>query len=114
MEAKKISKNLAILYREFMDKPGLHGWFAEYLPDVMFTQEIRCDNPNIVSVVVVHKELEEEVTTALNNGRAYMQLYTDNANIFLNDTFGNRYAVSIKYNRHLCSTRGARCIGDEL
>ena len=66
LEAKKISKNLAILYREFMDKPGLHGWFAEYLPDVMFTQEIRCDNPNIVSVVVVHKELEEEVTTALN------------------------------------------------
>lgn len=98
LEAKKISKNLAILYREFMDKPGLHGWFAEYLPDVMFTQEIRCDNPNIVSVVVVHKELEEEVTTALNNGRAYIQLYTDNANIFLNDTFGNRYAVSIKYN----------------
>lgn len=97
LEAKNISPNLAILYREFVDKPGHSEWFSEYLPEVMFTHEIRCDNPNMVSVVVVHKELEEEETTALTEGRANIQLYTKNSNVFLIDTFGNRFTVSIDY-----------------
>ena len=63
----------------------------------MFTQELYCDNPNIVSVAVAHKELDEEVIVPLTEGRAYIMLYTREANIFLLDSFGNRYVTSIKY-----------------
>ena len=97
LEAKNISPNLAILYKEFMDKPAYIDLFSEYMPEVMFTHELDCDNPNIVSVVVVHKEIEDEESTALNDGKANIQIYTQDANIFMIDSFGNRYAVSIEY-----------------
>ncbi|WP_276929517.1 DUF5717 family protein [Herbinix luporum] len=97
LEAKNISPNLSIIYREFIYKKELNQYFNKYLPDVMFTQELYCDNPNIVSVAVAHKELDEEVIVPLTEGRAYIMLYTREANIFLLDSFGNRYVTSIKY-----------------
>lgn len=97
LEAKNISPNLAILYSEFIDKPEHSELFSEYLPEVMFAQEIHCDNPNMVSVVIAHNELEEEETTTLTDGRANIQIYTRNSNVFLIDTFGNRFAVSVDY-----------------
>ena len=86
LEAKNISPNLSIIYREFIYKKELNQYFNKYLPDVMFTQELYCDNPNIVSVAVAHKELDEEVIVPLTEGRAYIMLYTREANIFLLDS----------------------------
>jgi hypothetical protein len=97
LEAKNISPNLAVLYKEFMDKPELDRWFSEYLPEVMFTYELICKNPNMTHVAVVHKELEDEEITSLTEGIANIQIYTQDANIFLIDSMGNRYVVSIEY-----------------
>jgi len=97
LEAHNISSNLATIYREFINKPELSGYFAKYLPEVMFTWELFCDNPNIASVIVVHKELDEAQTIPLAEGRAKIQLYTTDAHIFLIDSMGNRYSVSIDY-----------------
>lgn len=97
LKAGNISNNLAILYKEFMDMPMHDKVFAEYLPEVMFTHEITCDNPNMASVAVVHKELDQEEVTALVDGKAYIQVFTEGASIFLIDSFGNRYAVSVEY-----------------
>ena len=97
LEARKISSNLAILYKEFMGKPEFKNIAMEYLPDVMFTKEIYCDNPNMVSVIVVHKEIEEEVKVPFNYGVAKIDIYTKDASIFLVDGKGNRYVVSVDY-----------------
>ncbi len=97
LEAQNISPHLAVIYMEFISKPELIDYYAKYLPGVMFTQELRCDNPNIISVVVVHKELDEALTIHLTDGKALIQLYTGDAHIFLIDSFGNRYVVSIDY-----------------
>ncbi len=96
LEAKNISSSLAILYREFIDKPG-NSSLAIYLPEVMFTRELYCNNPNMVSVAVVHNELMEEEIRTLTEGRAYIQIYSSNADIFLIDSLGNRFVVSIDY-----------------
>lgn len=97
LETKNISLNLAVLYKEFMDKPELGSCFSEYLPDVMFTHKLYCENPNIVSVAIVHKEVEEEKITPITDGIANIQIYTQDASIFMIDSFGNRYVVSIDY-----------------
>lgn len=97
LEARKIGPNLAIIYMEFINEPELKSYYEKYLPDVMFTKELYCDNPNIVSAVVVHKELDEAQTVHLSEGKANVQLYTTDAHIFLVDSLGNRYAVSIDY-----------------
>lgn len=97
LEARNISRNLAVLYKEFIGKPRFNSIVNEYLPDVMFTKEIYCDNPNMVSVIVVHKEIEEEEKIPLIDGLAGIDIYTKDASIFLVDSNGNRYVVSIDY-----------------
>ncbi|NLJ96487.1 MAG: hypothetical protein GX321_04980 [Clostridiales bacterium] len=97
LEAKNINGNLGILYKEFMDKPAFSNIIVENMPDVMFTREIYCDNPNMISVIVVHKEQEGEETVPLNQGRANVDIYTDDAKIFLVDGSGNRYVASVDY-----------------
>lgn len=97
LESKNISSNLAILYKEFIGKSSFQSEYAKYLPQVMFTQKLHCDNPNMVSVLVVHKERDEEEIIPLNEGRAYIQLYTDMAEIFLIDSIGNRFVASVNY-----------------
>ncbi len=97
LDAHNISPNLAVLYKEFMDKSSITEDMEERLPDVIFTYELTCGNPDIVYVTVIHKELEEEENIPITGGKAYIQLYTKNALIFLTDTIGNRYTVSIDY-----------------
>lgn len=97
LEAKNINPNLAVIYKEFIDKPELNSYIEKYLPEVMFTHELYCNNPNIVNAVVVHKELDEAQVIPLTEGRANIQLYTTDAQIFLIDSLGNRYAVSVEY-----------------
>ena len=97
LEAHNISPNLAILYREFLEDSAVRPEMAKHLPYVIFTHEIRCNNPNMVSVSVIHRELKEEENTPLNEGRAYIQLYSEETDIFFLDSFGNRYTVSVDY-----------------
>lgn len=97
LEAKNISHNLGILYKEFMDKSVFNSIIIEYIPYVMFTRELYCENPNITSVIVVHKEHDEEVNISLNQGRANIDIYTEDANIFMVDANGNRYVASVDY-----------------
>lgn len=97
MEARNITPNLAVLYKEFMNRSGVSDEMSAHLPNVMFTQELSCNNPDMISVSVIHKELEEEENVPLSEGIAHIQLYTQNAYIFLIDSFGNRFAESIDY-----------------
>lgn len=97
LEAHNISPNLATLYREFLEDSSVRQMMAKHLPHVAFTHEILCDNPNMVSVSVIHRELKEEENVPLVDGRAYIQLYSEETDIFLQDSFGNRYTVSVDY-----------------
>ncbi len=97
LEAHNISPNLAILYREFLEDSTVRPEMEKHLPYVIFTHEIKCKNPNMITVTVVHRELKEEESTPLNEGKAYIQLYSEETDIFFLDAFGNRYTVSVDY-----------------
>lgn len=97
LEAHNITPNLAVLYREFMDKSSISAEMTAHLPYVIFTHELVCTNPNMLSVSVIHRELEEEENQPLTDGRTYIQLYSQDTDIFLIDAFGNRYCVSVEY-----------------
>ena len=95
LEAHHINQDLAILYQEFMDKKK--GDLMEHLPYVLYKHEIRCNNTNIVGVVVLHKENAVEDYQPMNDGIAVVDIYTDDALIFLVDSNGNRYRNTISY-----------------
>jgi hypothetical protein len=92
-----ISNDLAELYREFLSKSSLNAELSKHMPYVIYRHEFICDNPNIVSVKVVHKELGFEENQALVMGRAQVDIFTSNAEIFMIDSFGNCYLESIDY-----------------
>ncbi len=98
LEAHQISNDLALLYREFLNKGMLNAALSGHMPYVMYRHEFYCDNPNMISVKVVHKELGMEENLTLTKGIAQIDIFTSNAEIFLIDNLGNYYVESVDYN----------------
>lgn len=97
IEAGRISENLAVCYEQFINEDNITDEIAEKLPNIMFANEVRCANPDIVGVYVRHRELKEEQFVPIVNGRAVVHIFSENARIFLADALDNRYANSIDY-----------------
>ncbi|MDD3173255.1 MAG: DUF5717 family protein [Herbinix sp.] len=97
LEGHYISRDLAVLYVEFLNKAALGAEEAKHLPIILYRHEIVCNNPYIVNVIVIHKELGTEESFPLINGKAQVDIYTSNAEIFFVDSFGNRYVESVEY-----------------
>ncbi len=97
LEAHYISADLAVLYQEFLNKPEMRVQLLPHLPYVLYRHEFVCDNPNMVNVVVLHKELGIEENVPLSEGKALIDIYTDHSVIMLVDSFGNRYVESVEY-----------------
>ncbi len=97
LAAHQINRDLAVLYREFLTKGMLNSELAEHLPYVMYRHEFYCNNPNIVAVKVIHKELGLEENQTLVKGYAQLDIFTGNAELFLIDSLGNYYTDSIDY-----------------
>lgn len=97
LEAHHISSDLAVLYKEFLDNNGIGPELAEHLPYILYRHELSCENRNMVSVTVLHKELGAEETVLLQDGKAQINIYSKSAEIFLSDSFGNRFIESVDY-----------------
>lgn len=97
LEGHYISRDLAVLYREFLNKNALSSELSRHMPYVIYRNELICNNPNIVSAVVAHKEMGTEEVVPLTGGKAQIDIYTNNVEIFLVDGFGNRFVESVEY-----------------
>ena len=93
----KIDENLAVLYERFITRKMLTRSQAERLIRILFTFRVECRNPKITHVVVAHPTLREQQKAAFVNSTAHMQIYTDDAVIFLEDHQGRRYVSDSLY-----------------
>jgi len=92
-----ISRNMAVLYDEVLPHVALTSEIAVKIPEICFYYEIACDCANMVAVCVAHKELGEEVCVPLRDGHAYIEMFTENAEVLLCDADGNRYISTVDY-----------------
>ncbi|MDO5425881.1 MAG: DUF5717 family protein [Eubacteriales bacterium] len=99
LEAGKISRDLAILYQTFLTRQLLTPKLAEPLVKALFTWEITCDAPGAKSVVVRHRQLGKEQKVNLSGGKACVQIYGEDHQIFICDENRCRYAVAIPYEK---------------
>jgi hypothetical protein len=97
LKSHQISNDLAVLYRELFTRNTLGAQLCGHLPYVMYRQEFYCENPKIETIRVLHKELQTDQSHTLINGRAQIDIFTDNAEILLVDGEGKRYLESIDY-----------------
>lgn len=97
LSAGRINSNLAVLYEEFIQEDKVDETLARQLPNVMFCHEIICGNQEMVGAYVTHRELEGESFVPFVNGKAVVEIFTENYQVFLADKLDNRYTLSIDY-----------------
>lgn len=93
-----ISKYMAVLYRHFITKDRMTVKIASLLPNVLFKQEIKVDNPWIHSVIVAHRDVEKTTTYPIKDGCAYVDIYMEEYKLIFVDKMDNRYVGTIEYN----------------
>ncbi len=91
------NRHLAVLADALLIDIPIDAELAEIIPKIAFVHEVTCENPNIKSVVIVHKELQEECIVPLIEGHAFVNLYTTQAQIFFIDYRDRRYHTLVSY-----------------
>ena len=91
-----MSEDFAYVYSEFIPTlPTLE--MAEAMARIMFRHEIVLDDPRVREVIVIHDALREEEVCPVYRGKAYIDLYTEDAVILFRDDKGRRYLSGIQY-----------------
>ena len=93
----RIDENLTVLYERYLDRQLLTRTLAERLVRLLFTFEVTCKNPNMKSIVVIHRRMKGEQVVNFVDGKAQVQIYTEDARILLMDAQGSRYASTSLY-----------------
>lgn len=98
MKAGVISGYHAVLYADVLRTSIIDREMAQQLPELIFTYQVECKDAGIQSVCVAHKEEKsvQVVPFELRNGirQAMVQIYTENAEIFLVDEQGCYYLMN--------------------
>lgn len=97
IKAHVINENLKVIYEEFLTQDMIDEELAKDLPYILFRYDVCCYNPNFKGVVVVNRMLEKEFYSPFIEGRAQVNLFTEDSEIFLVDKDDNRYVRSNSY-----------------
>lgn len=89
--------NTGIILDEYMKKEMISSENAKGTARILFTYRISVENPSIKNVYVGHKELISYEKYPLENGCAYVAIYTDEPCICFEDGFGRLYKDTVEY-----------------
>ncbi|MBO5572681.1 MAG: hypothetical protein J5947_00360 [Clostridium sp.] len=92
----KIDNRLAVIYRKMIVSDLIDQKLARVLPPILRATRIRCRDQEMRYVVVVHEELMVEDAYPLENGYAFVPVFSDRDVILMQDSYGNRY-TSVRY-----------------
>ncbi len=90
MDKGVISENLAIVYRYVLGKEDLEIP-QEKIQRIAFRHLVKVKKDDMVNVVVLQNGLRMETVYPIEKNRAYVDCYTSDYEIFLEDAYGNRY-----------------------
>jgi len=98
MKAGSISGAHAVLYADVLRNSIIDREMAQILPELIFTYQVECKDSRIQQVCVAHKEEKDVqlVPFESRNGvrQALVQIYTENAEVFLVDGKGCYYQLN--------------------
>lgn len=98
MKAGVVSGFHAVVYADVLRASIIDREMAQILLEIIFTYQVECKDSKIQSVCVAHKEEKDVqiVPFAEKNGvrQAMVQIYTENAELFLVDEEGRRYLMN--------------------
>ena len=95
--AGKINSNLAYLYQEVLLKEMATPDNIRQFAEIVFYNRISVADEDIVNVIVLDERLKEEMVYPVNNRHAYVQLFSNDHTVLLEDEEGNRYFGTREY-----------------
>ncbi len=95
--AGRINSNLAYLYQEVLLKEMATPDNIRQFAEIVFYNRISVADDNIVNVIVMDERLKEEMVYPVSNGHAYVQLFSNDHTVLLEDEKGNRYFGTKEY-----------------
>lgn len=90
------NKHLRVIYSKVVTDDFIVGEMSDKMPEVLHTYRAIVKNENIRNIVIRHKETEHVQTVAIDNGEAYIQLYSENPVITFMDNRG-RFLAKAEY-----------------
>ena len=97
LKAGYISRNMVVLYHQFVTLEKMNTKTAGFLPKVLFKYQVFCDHPGIRGVIVSHREVEKDMYYPLNDGVAFVDIYMDEYQLIFVDHDDNRYIGSVEF-----------------
>lgn len=94
----RINSRLAAIYERMILKDVIDLPMAKVLPSILRSYRVECSNKKMKYVIVCYEEMTEEDAFLLENGVAYVPLFSEHSILLFQDSFGNRYA-NIPYNK---------------
>ena len=92
-----ISDNLALIYSNVLTKDMLNEDNIMQLPKILFTYKVVCESDNISRIIVKHRESNTETVYPVNDGIAYVQMYTKEAVLIFETVNNVRYINDIPH-----------------
>ncbi|MBR0429816.1 MAG: hypothetical protein IJK17_07040 [Lachnospiraceae bacterium] len=89
MASGRMDDNLAIIYQDALDHKMIDEDVADAMATLFFTKKIICIYPDITRVMVFEEALAEPIIVPVVNRIAYVPLYTDHYQIFLEEKGNN-------------------------
>ncbi len=95
--SEKISRDLAYLYTTLVVGEMATEDNLRQLSGLLLKHLIRVDDTSVVSAVVIDERLKEEMVYQVLNGKALIDLPSNEYTVFLEDALGNRYYGTKEY-----------------
>ena len=106
ISAGLINRDLVTIYKHVYAHAELDKSLADNMVRLLFTHKITVDNPALTKVVVYQSRENVETVYPIENGEAYVPLYTKDFEVMFEDNFSNRYSVSSKYDLEMLMVPG--------
>ena len=95
----RINEDIGTIYEALFQAGNIQDFVAQELPFVMYAEQLTCYNDKMAGVLVTHVETKEEVYYPFTEGRANIQIYTPNYQLYFVDGEGNYYAGTVQYDK---------------
>jgi len=93
-----VDEHLIVIYRDILATNLLTATIQRGLFEILATNKIICKSKKMTNVLIVHEELSTYQDVLLNNGEAYIKLYSGNALVLFKDARGNVYS-NVEYEK---------------
>ena len=93
----EIDDELAVIYNDILSPGMITDENEKNMVRILNTWKIECEDDRMCEVIVSHKEIERESIFKIKKGKAFVQVYTDDAIILFRDLNGNIFQNSVDY-----------------